>query len=120
MSFENWSKILKVLAKKPDHIFSLEELEDATGIEKQNLQHALYRAYRRNDVERIAPGLYRFHKKYNRRNSSKAQSIGDLNRVHIESPDSEYEIRIPNVSIRVIDEIIGQLKYIRNQLAHKK
>jgi predicted transcriptional regulator of viral defense system len=117
--YEVWNEILEVLSKEPDRIFNLDDLEEETGLDRENLQHALHRAYRRDDVERIAPGMYRFHPKFRRNQHLDIQSSTSINRVHIRSHDFGYEIKIPNVSLQIIDEIIGQLKLIRNQIAHK-
>ena len=116
MAYERWNKILEILAQEPDRIFSLDDLEEETGIDRTNLQQALYRAYRREDVERIAPGMYRFHDKYRRQKNEVDISTSDT--IHIK--EREYEISIQKPNLRIVDEMIGQLKFIRKQIKRNR
>jgi predicted transcriptional regulator of viral defense system len=120
MTYEIWTQILEILARKPDHIFNLDELEEETGLDRQNIQQALYRAYRRRDVERVAPGMYRYYDKYRGRNNNIVfLKTSKYRSINLRSQEFGYEIIVPHVSLQILDEIIGQLKYIRNQIAHK-
>jgi predicted transcriptional regulator of viral defense system len=116
MPYEIWNEILEILSQEPDRIFSLDDLEEETRIDRTNLQQALYRAYRRDDVERIAPGMYRFHDKYRGQKNDVDTSNSDA--IHIK--EREYEISIQKPNLRVIDEMIGQLKYIRKQIKRNR
>lgn len=119
MTFQIWKEILEILAEEPDRIFSLDDLEEETNIDRRNLQQALYRAYRRNDVERIAPGMYRFHDKYRRsKNEVDISSSSTSNSIQIK--ERGYEINILEPSLQLLDEMIGQLKYIRKQIKRNR
>ena len=119
MAYERWNEILEILAQEPDRIFSLDDLEEETGIDRRNLQQALYRAYRRDDVERIGPGMYRFHDKYRRREEDvDISSPSTSESIYIK--EQEYEIRIHEPNLQTIDEMVGQLKYIRKQIKRNR
>jgi hypothetical protein len=118
-AYSIWTDILQVLANEPNKIFSLEDLENETGLLKENIQQALYRAYRRGDVERIAPGMYRYHDKFRPDSYYPEQdSVVNPKPIHIRSSELGYEIKIKKINLQILDEIIGQLKYVRNQIAH--
>jgi hypothetical protein len=107
---------MQVLANEPNKVFSLEDLENETGLWKQNLQQALYRAHRRGEVDRIAPGMYRYREQFRSSTADEFSKSNKSKNIHINSPD-EYEIRIIKINLQVIDEIIGQMKLLRKQIS---
>ena len=116
MTYEVWNEILEVLMEHPNRVYSVDGLVDETEISKENIQQALYRAYRRGDVERVAPGMYRSPERFRRDNRIENKARSSFDKIKFSSKHYGYEINIPVVNLQIMDEIIGQLKLIRSQV----